>query len=330
MLDQLVGNGMRLNGTGTLEIPVNTRIVREWVEIVQVTPDMAKQWLEEWHYEGNRRERPVHTEFLAAEIKAGRFRTSEMRVVHYNGKTFKTNGEHRCRAVVLADMPINVCLYHCEVTDREEVGLDYGVADTQMKRTVLDGVQATGIMDNSGLSATRANCFISALKPIVGGFSGTAYSGSTVLAKSLGIKLNAVRYWLDTAHELYNDLAGADNKITGRIERQAVLSVALVTRKFQPEKASEFWRAVAANDGLTKGDPRRELVKFLMNNPAKKRGYPWHSRVVAQAWNHHFHNRQCYLLRVNKVTDPILIEGTPYDGTRVIVNTFDSIEDSYE
>src|SRR3712207_331649 len=72
----------------------------EWVEIVEITPEIAEKWLHDYSYHGQRPIVKGQVDFLAFEMAAGRFETSEMRLVHVGDRIFLTNGQHRLRAVI--------------------------------------------------------------------------------------------------------------------------------------------------------------------------------------------------------------------------------------
>ncbi len=300
---------------------------REWVELVTITPSIAEQWLQEFSYSGQRRINKNHVDFLAQEMAAGRFSTSEFRMVHENGKAFITNGQHRLHAVIQSDVIITATVLHREagkeINGISEVALDYSTSDINKRRNISDALAATQIVHESGLAPTQFNRFAAALKPIIGGFAPGSYGSTTPIVRSFGIRLNAIDFWLETGRLFFVIAQGGERIIVNPISRQSILSVALVTLHYQHEKANEFWQHIIHNNGLKVGDPCRALERLLLTTPDRMKPTPEWSRLAAAGWNAFYEERDLKILKVHDAAAPIVLNGTPYDGKKVYTNTFE-------
>ena len=90
-------------------------------------------------------------------------------------------------------------------------------------------------------------------------------------------------------------------------------------------RAVEFWRGVAFDDGLRLGDPRKTLREWLINtgiyNSARTTikknqvALPMSVRVIASAWNKWIEGEEFKRVRIpDNVTLPLKIRETPYDS----------------
>jgi hypothetical protein len=108
--------------------PVDARLVEELrqtaqqgakgisVQMVEVTPDMARRWLRDFNL-GNRKVQPTQVDAIARDIKAGRWMVNAQPICFTSdpfdpsarrGSTRLLNGQHRLHGVVEAGTPIEV------------------------------------------------------------------------------------------------------------------------------------------------------------------------------------------------------------------------------
>ena len=99
------------------------------VEIIQVTPVLARQWLDN-RMECQRKVRPTHVHRLAADMRAGRFHLSPDCIVIIKG--YLANGQHRLEAVIESGKTILMLV----LTSEDETL--YTVIDSGIPRTVGD------------------------------------------------------------------------------------------------------------------------------------------------------------------------------------------------
>lgn len=289
----------------------------EWSEILTITPDVATQWLKNYAFAGQRKVNDTHVSFLANEIIAGRFQTSEMRLVHTDARTALTNGQHRLRAVLRSNLPIRANVFH--VSGGPEVAeVDYQSTDIGRQRTMQERYSAGTLEWRKRMNARHFNELSAAMAPIIGGFTPGSFAGSHPVARSLGNRVEAMEFWLPEAFKFLEIAHGMSENSDIVIGRRAVFSVVLVTLKFQPEKAVDFWGGLMADDGLARFDQRKVLLGFLRSNRARSLKSHVYPRYVALAWNAYFRDEVVRTLRVQDATRDMFILGTPYNGKRII------------
>lgn len=95
-----------------------------------------------------------------------------------------------------------------------------------------------------------------------------------------------------------------------KLYASGVMAVALVTLRHQPAKAVQFWRGIADDDGLRKGDPRKTL---LQDFESRRVNYGTHlQRIIPSitAWNAFYEGRNISIIRVSE-SSQVLVSGTP-------------------
>lgn len=100
-------------------------------EVRKITPEIANEWLEE-RWGEQRTVRTAHVNRLAADMEAGRFKTSPDAILRIKGKL--ANGQHRLTAVVQSGKPQQFLVME---SNDEEL---YKVIDAGLRRTVADGL----------------------------------------------------------------------------------------------------------------------------------------------------------------------------------------------
>lgn len=291
----------------------------EWVELVLITPEVAADWKMRYRFEGQRPLRDSRVNRLELALMDNNFSTSEMRIVHIGDRGYLTNGQHRCEVVIRTGKSILVTVLHKIGHSIEDVIADYNHCDTMPVRTDAEQLAATGLPGATGLSPHAFNQLSKAVMPIIGGFVGRAYgSSSDPYLKSMDVRREVIPDFADAALRFYEIVTGCDGVLTRRLKNRAIMSVALVTLQEQPVKAAQFWKAVAENNGLLRGDPCYSLVRFLLTAPFKSNQGAHTSRSAAAAWNAFYKGQSASNLRVHDVMKPIMIRGTEhYKGKSV-------------
>lgn len=309
---------MKNNGiTTSRKLPV-TPSAREWVELIDLTPEMAAHWLEEYHFDGQRRLKPTQVNILAAEMRAGRFKRSEFRMGHVNNQVMLSNGQHRLHAVVQSGVTIPATVYHFVGDGRADVADDYTYCDINSLRTLAERVQATDLLERTGMTYQNFNAFCAALGPIIGGFSGSSYGASMQILKSSAIRQKAIEDYYTVANEYFDLIYDCDGYLVRTLRRKPVIAVAIATLAESPATGAEFWQGVAENDGLRKGDPRHAMIRWLLSNKGQTRNYSLCSRIVAQSWNAFYARKTLHRFNMSNAVSPIYIAGTKhYDGKNI-------------
>lgn len=295
------------------------------VQVMTVTPSMAAEWLASSQFEHQRSKRQWHIDYLAQEMKKGRFLPgTQIRFSVYDGQYRIIDGQHRLSAVIKSGIPQMFSVLWMP----EDPSISYGHLDIGVGRTVQDMYSAIQLSEETGIGKDLLSRVGSAVKFIDGNF---------VAAKSKSDKLspdeqaNLIRSYSKAANNFAEVTAGVPAEMKSGISRVATLSIALVTFRFAAEslgtdKVEEFWIGVAFDDGLSIGDPRKTANRHILTT-SMVGGSTAHSsssktmwsasysaRYLANCWNAWVEGREIKLTRVANDKSKMLLLGTPFDG----------------
>lgn len=291
--------------------------------VVMVDPKLARLWLFECYYPGQRRLNEARSRLYSQEMLKGLWRLSELRFVRLpDGKVWLINGYTRLHALVAsgATLPFSVTLV--DVTSPSEAASEYATLDAHRVRQTKDLLRGHELEETVGFPLGDQERVARTAGIVASGFQGIA---GLRFARTIHFRLPYLLEWAPYARVIFNathfghrlDPAGL------RIYNAPIFSVALVTARFQPQKALNFWNAVAANDGLRRGQPDWILRDFLARMSTQTvRDYPAMERKTASCWNAYMEEREMAFARVEPNPDgtwsPIKLVGTPYSGQRAI------------
>jgi hypothetical protein len=292
------------------------------VQRVMVTPQMAQSWLESSKYLS---QRPVSNEIVqkyADDMARGLWMLSNDNIVIGIRPTGEhlLNGQHRLNAVIRSGLPQLFNVDRMTFSSDVDMDLCYALMDQGKRRSFADSVRALGTADLIGISPTTATAAAAAMLLAAAGFRrnmGT-YRAKTLFANAK-VKHDVMVAWKTPIYAYCRNIQGASGKTRNWFMRAPVMAVGIVTMRWTPEKATDFWYRLSNNDGLLKGTPEHALYEILTNFEVSQRGADWYSRAVANCWNAFMQNRPLNIVRVYREheSSPILIKGTPWDGSEV-------------
>lgn len=280
-----------------------------WTEVVDLTPELAATLVQSCHYPYQRPVRKKHVEFLKSEIRAGRLSPTTVRVCHLGPQAFMTDAQHRCHAVIESGIAIPAVILHMRKDTMEEVEADYHRTDIGAKRTPADSFMK--VKAESGMSTWQVNAIGSASVLIAQGFLDTDTARN--MARSRDERLKAITEWLPVARTYLETVGKAEGDLLKILRtRVPVVAVGLVTTKDCPEKAETFWKTVAENEALLRGEPERTLIQWLLST--KSHSHPLHiyARYVSSAWNASYESRELHRLFPQANGTAIDIKGTRF------------------
>ena len=295
-----------------------------------VTSDVAKELLKTQRYP---RQRPLRNATIALFHKilefGGFIPGSELIFAVCNGHTFLLNGYHRITAVSETGitMLFAVKTYYCATmaqVHRLYVAFDNGIG-TRSKDDMF--VALFGLSVLKQLTKKQIRSLISASMMISGCFNQSIARIQT--HETMSVLLCAKKF-MPTMLK-YLKIVEAPNKVySTTLLYQAILSVALVTLEWQPQKAAEFWNGVAHNGVVGANDSRQLLRELLIKLQATRRNSfnqrkgveaftpNQITRVVAWCWNKFFKGEKPKTIDVTAAgaKPAIVIEGTPFRFSR--------------
>ena len=294
------------------------------LRIEQVTPEKAAEYLR-YNYPHQRKRRAHHVAFLANEMRCGRFMsTAEIHLMFRNGEPVLINGQHTCAAIVEYGKPVSVTVRKTLVSDVGQIALTYAFGhDTGLGRTFNDAVGAYNLQETTNLARQQVEALATAIRHIRGNFARDRLSGG--LGKSPpNIKtspadlVDNIYEWAPDAKLVFTVMSNYDAKIYRLIRKRGALAVALITMRFQTEKAMDFWKGVAMPDGLAWADPRntarRKLEDSTSNSSVSGVTPERLSRQLARCWNAYYKGESLQMVKIFDDVAPIVILGTPFNG----------------
>lgn len=272
-----------------------------------VTPDRARHLRDTAHFERQRTINQKNVQRLATEILAGRLTDGTQIYLCElpNGELRIANGNHTLEAVHLSGKPQLLTMTTKKVRDLDEVGSIYAVFDIQKVRTWRDSAKAMGVDQE----VRNSHKILPAVRLIQSGFA------AATTRASVHETLQNVHSYQEEAI-LFDELKkGSMSDAPRLITRSGVLSVILETLRYQPSLAFEFWREVAADDGLSNGNPAKALLNWLRRQPTASGTASQREHVLAasQVWNDKFKDHERQIVRISKANNFYLL-GTPHDS----------------
>lgn len=291
--------------------------------VLSVGPELARRILSECAYTRQRRLAEMRMHLYQTEMVKGLWRLSELRFARIpSGETFLVNGYTRLHALVASGVEIPFVITLVDVADMDEVASEYATLDSHRIRMTKDQLKGFDLESRLGLTLSEQEVVARTAGTLAAGFQSARHLRFT---GTIQFRLPYVLQWVETARTLLQALhtGHQPDPPTKRITNVPIFSVALITTKFQPERASAFWRAVAANDGLRRGQPDYILRDFLARFATKAVSeWPGMARRTAACWNAYYEGRDISFTRAvqshNGQWSPIRLAGTPYDGHTTI------------
>lgn len=289
------------------------------VEYTAIDPPAARKILQDHSYSG---QRPVSREFvlfLSREMERGAFQDgTQIAFCHIpDGRYFLIDGYSRMNAIIESGVIVQFVVTHFDVDSIHDVAEIYMRLDQGRKRSLSDTYKATGLIDRTGLpDRTNVNQLGSATRWIENSFNSRGKRIAIDRHQTL------IEEWSPIYLDYLDMITGVHmpEHIRKRFTNSILISVALVTLKYAPEEAREFWSGVALDEGLSSGDPRKALLKFIdsfsTGRTKDHRDYMpslEFMKYIARIWNAWYRCEKLSRIRRSaRVPGPTDILGTPY------------------
>jgi hypothetical protein len=283
---------------------------------VVIGPEDARKILMDCAFAGQRTINPGNMRAHTLDMQRGLFRPGSQIVFAQmpDDSLILVNGYHRLHAVVEADTVVEFQIMIEPVADHEGVRDLYCSLDTNiLKRSDSQISRAADLGAGIGVKQNIAARALGAVAIIASGLRVLKIVDRPADVVTAYGRKDAVKEWAAELR-IYADIMGKATKAMKlRLHTQSMMAIALVTLRYQPAEAIEFWTGVAENDGLRKGDPRKALVGVLLEGTHRRR--PESGMLHASvAWNAWIEGRPLRILRIYAKTRcrPI---GTPFGLT---------------
>jgi hypothetical protein len=285
-----------------------------------VSPQQARELLRDTVYERQRPLRPYRvTELRLLLEQEGHFRpgTVVSFAVWKDHGTYCINGQHTLAALgATTGGPYWLQFEEHRVSSMEEVDWLYTTYDRNLQRSWIDLYKADSRLAALDLPGSCIEKLGGTVPILATGFEQVTRFANPAwapLLKNPVIRFALMRDWSAEMTAFHTDCHGPSS-IRKLLTRVSVLAVILVTYRYAPDFAHQFWPMVARDSGLTEGHPAHALLRYLRETGTRTVEPSTYQRTVASAWNAYVLNRHRSKLQPRAGRLPILIAYTPHDG----------------
>lgn len=287
-------------------------VIRDGARL-SIGPEEARSILETCVFTGQRPTDPANLRAHAMDMQRGLFRAGSQIIFARlpDNNLILVNGYHRLNAVIEADTVMEFQVMIEPVANHDEVRNLYCSIDTNMrKRSDPEISRAAGLSEEIGVRQSLVSAALNAVAIIASGLRVLRLVDRPAEVLTAYGRKDAVKEWAAELRVYSEVTQGATKTLRAKLINQGIMAIALVTLRYQPDKAIDFWTGVAENDGLRIGDARKALVTALVEG--SHRGQQEAGLLyVSVAWNAWFTNRQLSILRLydTSLCQPM---GTPF------------------
>lgn len=292
------------------------------IEYVLVTPDQARQWLDERMFERQRTVRAGTVKNYTRAMTEGKWRpwTVLQFTESGNGNSIGTDGQHRLLAVEASGIPMQAIVVTYPGTSMADVVDQYTKTDKGRPRSAMDTIVAMNLAEKYNTSNSLINKAWAAVQMIVQKFENV---------REARLESDALRMLEDEGYiqiaKTYSDLVGSMNYQKG-FYRRSTMSIGLYTLKYasafiEEAQIHSFWKNAAEGVGSNPHDPVLMLHKHCTSHQmyvnTKTTGkhesvsVAFSTRFTAKCWNNYLNENEPVIRFQVSTKDKLVIEATP-------------------
>lgn len=275
--------------------------LNKFVETIIVTPEQASMWLQQCPFPN---QRPITQEWvteLAGLLRSGEWEGGMIKLHQVGDHWLLVDGHHRLLAISESGMSAWLHVERTLNSTMEQAKAAYWRTDENLPRSFRHAMKA------GGFHLPHSDRVMFAARFIENGYRD---AGNMHKLHSSSNKLRIVQEWQSEAEKFLSAIRGVPKSISGAIRTAGPLAVGLTLFRYDPEDADAFFRTLALNSGLKRGDPVHALLNFLSNPELKKRNQAYRARGVAHCWNTWKEGAALVLVRPTEDAEMRLV-GTP-------------------
>jgi hypothetical protein len=298
---------------GSIQQLIYSMLARSQNNVVTMPPGIAERILEQTNFHGQRKLKPARVMERLIWIQSGMWESGfAISFIELPDGTFwLVDGQHRLHAIMEHETSVKLRINIMRAEDEDHARRIYaGFDKSDASRTdieILDAVQAS---DEHKLKRATTRALFRSLAILRNNMEPTkSNNADSFEARSTELRLIDMAEWAEEAR-LYEDcVEHASTWLKVKLLGAGCCAVGLYTIRHQRAKACEFWKGVAQDDGLPKGDPRKALIDDFKNRNIKG-GHRPSIQQACIAWNAYFSGRKISYVRATEKA-PIAIAGTP-------------------
>lgn len=277
---------------------------------MHVAPGLAKRFFEEANFAGQRDLKQWRVNNHVERIRSNTWDDGHaISFVEFpNGEIWMVNGQHRMKAIIETDIGVKVTVAIHHVQNEDQARRVYASFDrSESVRTTVEILDSVQVPNKYGLGKEYSSKVYNAMGYLINNLE----PPRNHVANSVDNRIDQIEEWAEEARKFFVDTKGMPNRLRRRLFTAGSLAVALLTYRHQPEKAQNFWRGIAENDGLRKGDPRHTLLTDMNNRVLTGGSARQTVQAPSLAWNAFFTGRELKIVKCIEGA-PIVVLGTPY------------------
>lgn len=275
----------------------------------------ANQVLLHAAYDRQRKISEDHVRVLADIMKRNQWEPKDkLDFALLKGELILVNGYHRMSAQVASGKPIEwtVVVHPCRTLDQVR-GLYYKFDTNTRIRQGAQVLAGIGFSDKHEISRKMSSALFNAVPIIASNFSKSIKDRDVLANRVMDRRLEIASQYVPAAKVYESCLEGLPVKVKAKFLSAGTTAVAIVTLRYQPLKALEFWQGTASNDGLRKGDPRLALYNDMIARQFNAGSAVQSVFSPAHAWNAFFEDRPLKVIKLVGYRTSVSIAGTPYE-----------------
>lgn len=277
---------------------------------VLITPEKAAWILANRLHPRQRTLDKSRRDAIASEMMNGTFVLTPISYTKVNGEDWLADAMHRFNAQVKVKMTYtwDVVTYECG-SDWSLSNAIYAHLDKGKSRTFMNSLAAVDAHSLYGLTNKQINSITAAAAVI---YNSMVYSRhSPTWYSSVEGRLEAFQSWKTEGADYFQLFHKRGHDMRNIPYLQAVCAVGLVTLRYQHDRATEFWSAVAAHDRLPSKSPEMSCYSFL----AASKGVtaPVLLAQMIKCWNAYF-SKTRVIAKDPEPTPYGLLLGTDFNG----------------
>lgn len=279
-----------------------------------VTPLMANTILNATKFIGQRKLQAHHVDKWAMMMVEDRGEFLQYQGISFgrlNGSLYLLNGQHRLNAVVKSGRAtgFDFTIYDC--ANEADLAKYYARFDSEHLSRSLKDIVANDPLVGKDFPPAYLARVCEAVSFIESRFKNVSSRKMSGAARIKERRLEGAHTWEREARQYRGFAKGVPVMAQHRFFSAAPLAVAMVTLRYQPDQASDFWERAIKNDGLRIGDPARALIEAWKRNGVNWTRYQT-GHLAAIAWNAAFEEKDLRIIRLSKDGGEMFISGTPY------------------
>jgi hypothetical protein len=244
----------------------------------------AQAFIRNCGYDKQRNLREWHVQELADRMREGAFvPTTIIAICTLGNKRMLVNGQHTMHAVAQTGCEYEFLVqeYACDTED--DVSFIYSRFDVGVPRSERDVYNAMDVCAKFGITSMERSYLTGGVKVIARGFRPSSVQTDFRFKDKTGFQYGLMVEWLPYMKQVATLIEGGERTAKNVLKRCHIFGACMwiIRHAKDKQKAVEFIRGFAMNDGMRRGDPRKICLESIVNH----RSEIVSTEIFCGAWN---------------------------------------------